>query len=242
VRVAHGRGNPGDALQASGRELWPLILPIEGPIGPQRGGAGGRVPRRQVGPDDWAARWRLTAMAAQRFHAPGTPGLRLDQQGSHHVMEVGPRIPTLAARAGHDRCVGGMLAVVAALAMQTGAIERRNARGKAPPLGRRGRHAPVACGAALRLARLSSPAEGLIIAMLGFDPPGCQESRSRLVLEQPGPQLAWLVHNAEAVEDHRCDGIARGHEARVWMVSGGAVHDLTHAECSEPTRDKAHMV
>ena len=80
------------------------------------------------------------------------------------------------------------------------------------------------------------------MAMRGFDQPGCQESRGRCVRETPRDQRAWLVHTAEAVEHHRLHGIARGHDPRVWLVSGGPIHDLTHAECIEPTRDQAYMV
>jgi hypothetical protein len=55
-------------------------------------------------------------------------------------------------------------------------------------------------------------------------------------------QTAWVVHKAEAVEDHRFDGIARDHDPRRWIVSGGSVNDFTNAEFIEHTCDKAQMV
>jgi len=142
----------------------------------------------------------------------------------------------------YDLFVGGMVTVLAAIARETGAIEMRQAGGKAQTRGRRGRHETGACGDAIIIERLYSPAEEIIIERLGFDQHGCQESREGFVREKPRHQIEWLVHQAEAVEDNRVDDIARGHEPRVWMWSGYAVNDLTHAECLAPTRDKAHMV
>ena len=54
--------------------------------------------------------------------------------------------------------------------------------------------------------------------------------------------IEWLVHKAEAVEDHRFHSIARGHDPRVWLVSGGSVNDLANAEFIENRRNKAPMV
>jgi hypothetical protein len=78
--------------------------------------------------------------------------------------------------------------------------------------------------------------------MVGFDQHGCSESRYRLIREQPRDQRKLLVHQAEAVEDHRFHRIARGHDPRVWLVSGGSVNDPAHAECIEHRRNKAQMV
>jgi hypothetical protein len=62
------------------------------------------------------------------------------------------------------------------------------------------------------------------------------------MLEKLGHQLELLVHTAEAVEDHRFDGMARGHNAelRVWL--GGVVNDLPNAEFFKHTCDEAPMV
>jgi hypothetical protein len=80
-----------------------------------------------VVPDDLAAFWRLTAIAAQWFHEHGNPRLRLDHQGQHALIEVAPMIPTLAARDVHDLCGGGVVAVVATIDIEAGAIERCHA-------------------------------------------------------------------------------------------------------------------
>lgn len=242
VRVAHGRGAPGDPLHASPRELLQIILTIEGTISHQRGGAGGRLHLRNGCLDDLAELGPITALAAQWWHAHGKPRVRLDHSGQHDWLAVGPMLPTIAARAVHDLCVGGIVAVVAAIDMATGAIEMREARDTPQTLGGRGRNETVECGNAIIIARISRPAEGVIMEMLRFDHQGGQESRGRFVLEQPLHPRAVLVHTAEAVQDHGFDGIARGHDPRCWLVSGRAVHDLTYAEGIEHTRDKAPMV
>jgi hypothetical protein len=194
-----------------------------------------------VFPDDRAECWRITALAAQRFHEHGNPRWMLDQQGQQALLAIGALIPPIAAREVHDPFVGGMVAVIAAIAMEAGTIARRQARGKAPTLGSRGRHQTVACGDAIIIERIQSPPERLIMERLGVDQQGCQESRWRLVLEKPRPEREWLVHTAKAVEDHRLHGIARGHEPRCWRVPGGTVNDLTNAEGIAHTRDQAQM-
>jgi hypothetical protein len=241
-RCAHGRWNPGDPWHARPRELLPIIRTIAGPIGHQSGGAVGRRPRRAVRLDDLAERWRLPALAAQRVHAHGHPRLRLDHQGPQDLSEVGPMLPTIAARDVHDLCVGGVVAVIAAIDMEAGASERHNARGKAPPLGSRGRHATREFGDARRIERLESPAERLLIERLGFKQTRRQESRDRFILEKPRPQLAWLGHTAEAVEDPRFDGMAGGDDAHLRVVLGRLVNDCAHAEFFTQACDEAQMI
>ena len=106
----------------------------------------------------------------------------------------------------------------------------------------RGRHEAREGGDVIGIERIQGTAQRLIIEMVGCDQHGCSESRYRCIREQPRDQRKLLVHQAEAVEDHRFDGIARGHDPRLWMVSGRAVNDLTYAEFIEHTRDKAQMV
>jgi hypothetical protein len=185
LRVAQGRWDPRDPVQASLGERLPVVLAREGAIGHQRGGSVGSVQRRHVRPDDLAARWRITASAAERFHEPGNPGMRRDHPFQPDVIEVRPMSPTLAARDVHDVCVGGGVAVIAAIARATGALERRNARGKAQTLGSRGRHAAIESGDAIIIERLESPTERIIMQLRGFNQasvcPGTTEAPGRVV-------------------------------------------------------------
>ena len=154
LRFAQGRWNPCDPFHASPRELLQIILMIEGTIGHQIGGAVARVQLRDVRLDNLAELWRITAIAAQRFHEHGNPRLMLDHQGQHDLIEVGPMIPNIAAREVHDLFVGGVVAVIAAIDMEAGAIEMHKARGKAQPLGSRGRNETLECGDAIRIERI----------------------------------------------------------------------------------------
>jgi len=185
--------------------------------------------------------WRLTALAAQRFHEPGHPGVMLDPQGPPDVRAGGPLIPPLAARAVHDLCVGGVVAVRAAIARAAGAIERHQVRGQAYTRGRGGRHATVEVGDAIRIERIERPAERSIMELLGVKQPRRQASRERLILAKPRHQGAWLGHNAAAVEDHRVDGMARGDDPHLRVVLGRLVHDVAKAECVQHAGDAAQM-
>ena len=78
--------------------------------------------------------------------------------------------------------------------------------------------------------------------MRGFNQHGCQEPRERVLLAQPRDPRAGWVHTAEAVEDQGVHRRARGHAPRCGLGSGGSVHDLATAECSEPRRHKAPML
>jgi hypothetical protein len=154
LRFAQGRWDPSDPFQASLGGLLPVVLAVEGTLGHQIGGTVGGVQRRHVCLDNLSELWRITAIAAERFHQHGNPRLMRDNHFPHDLMEVWPMIPTLAARAVHDGFVGGMVAVIAAIDMEAGAIEMRKARGQAQTLGSRGRNETIEFGDAIRIERI----------------------------------------------------------------------------------------
>jgi hypothetical protein len=195
-----------------------------------------------VRPAAVAARGRRTALAAQRLQAHGHPRVMRAQHGQQDVRAVGPRLPTSAARAGPDWCVGGVVAVLAAIDLAAGALERRQARGKAPLPGRRGRHETIAGGDARSIARIEPPPERLIMQRRGVTHAGRQASSGRGILEPPRPQGEWLVHTAEAVADQRVDGMAGGDEAHLRGVLGRVVHDGADATGVTPACDEAQMI
>jgi hypothetical protein len=53
--------------------------------------------------------------------------------------------------------------------------------------------------------------------MLGIAPGG-DETQRRFVLKKPGPEIAWLVHTAEPMEDHRVDGARPCDRVGRWRV------------------------
>jgi hypothetical protein len=166
----------------------------------------------------------------------------LDHQFHQDVIAVGPLIPPRATREGHDLCAGGVVAVRAAIDMEAATIERHKLRGKAQTLGRRGRTQTLECGDTIHIERISRPAERIIMERWSVDQHGSQKSRGRFVLEKPRHQRELLVHKAEAVENHGFNSIARGHDGRFWMVSGGTVNDLTKAKFIAHPCDQAPMV
>jgi hypothetical protein len=78
--------------------------------------------------------------------------------------------------------------------------------------------------------------------MLGFNHAGRQESSGRLILEKPRHQVELLVHKAEAVEDHRFDGMAGGDDAHLGVLLGRLVNDLSDAKFVKHARDEAQMI
>jgi hypothetical protein len=181
-------------------------------------------------------------MTAERFHAHGHPRVLLDHPCPHHVLEVRPMLPTLAAHEVHDLCIGGMVTVRAALDREAGALERRNVRGQAQTRGSRGRPATIEGGDAIIIERLYRPPERLSMQRLGCKHAGRQESSARCILEQSRSQVEVLVHTAEAVEDQRFDRMASGDEAHRRGVRGRVGHDFSAATCVNQAGDEAQML
>src|SRR5882724_7331691 len=78
--------------------------------------------------------------------------------------------------------------------------------------------------------------------MLGVNQAGRQESRDRFILEKPRHQVELLVYKAEAVEDHRFDGMAGGDDAHLRVLLGRLVNDFSNAKFVKHARDKAKMI
>jgi hypothetical protein len=78
--------------------------------------------------------------------------------------------------------------------------------------------------------------------MFGFNQAGRQESRGRVILEKPRHQVQLLVHKAEAVEDHRVDGMAGGDEAHLRVLLGRLVNDFSDAKFVKHACDEAQMI
>lgn len=151
-------------------------------------------------------------------------------------------LPTRAARDVHALVVGGVVAGIAAIDRAAGALARRQARGQASTLGSRGRHATLEGGEAIRLQRIQGPTARVSMQLLGVNPIGRQESSARVILEHPRHQVEWLVHTAEAGEDHRVDGMAGGDEAQLRVLLRRLVHDVADATCVTHACDEAQMI
>ena len=56
--------------------------------------------------DDLAELVGIAAIATERFHQDRDPGLVLHHQLQHHLVQVGPMVPTIAMGNMHDLVVG----------------------------------------------------------------------------------------------------------------------------------------
>jgi hypothetical protein len=139
-------------------ELLEVVRAIEGPIGHQRGGAIGEGSRMNGPMDDLAARMGITAVATARLHQEGETRLVLHDQRPHHLVEVRPMIAAVAPRDVHDVCIGRLVAGVAAIDMDTGALEGGKGRGQPATLGCSRCHETVAFSDTVGIARLQRSA------------------------------------------------------------------------------------
>ena len=94
-------------------------------------------------------------------------------------------IPTIALGDVHDLFVGGLIAVIAAIDMETRRIEMGE-RGRQPQTrGRRSGNEAIEFGQPRLVQRIEGAPEGVIIEMTGLNAGG-NEARERLVLEKNG--------------------------------------------------------
>jgi hypothetical protein len=157
-------------------------------------------------------------------------------------MAVRPLIPTIAARAVPDWVGGRIGAGIATFAREAGARAMRHAWAKTQTHGSRGRHQTVEGGEALSRERLPSPPERSIRQRLGVNQARRWAARARLILAQPRHQGAWLVSQAEAVEDRRVDGTAGGDKVPLRVVLGRVVDDFSEAKFVKQACDEAPMI
>ena len=187
-----GRWHPRAPLQRGLGALGKVVRTIEGAIGHERGHAIGHVPLVNMGADKRTKVVGITAIAAERLHEDGDPGLVLDDQISHHLVQVGPMIPAVTPGDVHDLRIGLLVAVVAPIDMETGAIERRKARRKTQALSGCGGNEAGEFGDSRGLEGLQSPSEGIIVE-LGRGHTGRNQAGGGLMLEEPGDQGECLA-------------------------------------------------
>jgi len=150
-------------------------------------------------------------------------------------------IPPSTLSAGHDRVVGGRSAVITALARAAGARARRAGWSQADARGGRSRKEAVECRHPIGgEGRKGTPAGGSV-ERAGVHGRGA-EARGRCVLTNLRHAGERLVDEAEAVADHRLDGMACGHQTPGRGVRGRLVHDCCEATCVTPARDKAPVI
>lgn len=147
-------------------------MAIEGTIGDEVRRPVGGLSWRHMLADDLANVSRITTVATKRSHQHGNAGLVLDHQVEPHLVQVGSMISAVTAGNGHDLCLGRLVAMVAAIDMDAGAIQMGEAGAKPSAPRRRGCKKTVECRDAIGIERIQSPAQRVIMQMPGFDAGG----------------------------------------------------------------------
>src|SRR5262245_4380326 len=211
------------------------------PLNPMESGGGRGLERRQVVPDDVAARGAILPLATQGLPQPWDTGVGLHPSRPPHVGEGRARSPTRARGAGPDRCVGRRRAVLPAIAMPTGRIALA-ARARQPqPRGRCGGHEAVECRHPKVGAGLEGAPEGGILEMAGLHAWGhapCERRRR----ETRRDEVALGVEKTQTVEPHGFHGLAGGHPPPGWVLLGGAINDCREAEFCTHARDQTQVL
>ena len=150
-------------------------------------------------------------------------------------------IPTIALGNVHDLFVGGLIAVIAAIDMETRRIEMGE-RGRQPQTpGRRGGNEAVECRYPKVVEGIEGAPEGVIIEMAGLNAWG-NEARNRLILEKMGDEVQLLVDKAKTMKHHGFDRMAGGHNPHFRVLLGGAINDFSDAEFFKHARDQTQVI
>jgi hypothetical protein len=179
IRLGHGRlgflhrgGNPGDPCEPGLGSLLAIVVALEGTIGDAGRRPGGGLSWRHRLADDLANVSRLTTVATKRWHQHGHAGLVLDHQVEPHVVQGGSIIAAVTAGEGHDLCRGRLIAMVAAIDMDAGAIQMGDAGAKPYAPRSRGCQKTVECRDAIGIERIQSPAQRVSMQMPGGEAGG----------------------------------------------------------------------
>jgi hypothetical protein len=126
---------------------------------------------------------RVAGMATEWLHQQRDPCLVLHNQVQHDLVEVGAMIPAVAPRAVKDMGVGRLGTVVAAVDVETRAVQVRKPRRSLQSLGGGDRHKTVELCHTISIERIQGAPQRVIIEMLGVDPRGHERVR-RFVLKK----------------------------------------------------------
>src|SRR4029453_16169574 len=138
-------------------------------------------------------------------------------------------IPTIAVGNVYDLFVGGLIAVIAAIDIETWRIERGE-RGRQPQTrgARSGNEAVEGCHSRL-VQRLKGAPEGGIIEMTGLNA-GRHKASDGFILEKMGHERELLVEKAQTIEPHGFDRMAGSDNPRFRVLLRRLINDFSDAE------------
>ena len=178
--------------------------------------------------DDLAKGLCVTAIATEGLHEQRNASLVLHNEVKHHLVEVWAMIAAVAPGNVNHLRVRLLSTVVAAIDMETGAIEMGKHRGKPEAWRRRGRNKTVECRDAIVIEHIQGAAQRVLMEMLGRDPRG-NEALRRFILKKPRDEVQLLIHKAQPIKDHRFDRVAPSNNAGFWIVLHGPVQYVPNA-------------
>ena len=150
-------------------------------------------------------------------------------------------IPTIAVGNVHDLFGGGLIAVIAAVDMETRCIEMAERGCQPQTLGRCGRNEAIECRHPKGIERIQSTAERVIIEMARLNAWG-NEARDGLIVEKMGHEVKLLIEKAQAVKDHSFDRMAYSHNPHFRVLLGSSINDFSDAEFFKHPRDQPQVI
>ena len=236
-----GGWHPTAPLPGGSGALLAGLGPVAGPIGPQRRRARGDRPLVHRRADDRTTVCRIPAMATAGLHPHGATGPVFHAPRPQHLVESRPMLTAGATGERENLRRRVCLAVLAPIALATGAIERQKAWRQAHALSGGSGNETGEGGHPSGSEGLQGASHGSIVARLGIDTGGPQPRR-RLVLKHPRDQGAVVIHDPQAVAHHGLDGTAHGDQAGCWGVRRRVGKNGADAECVAPPSDQTQGV
>jgi hypothetical protein len=111
---------------------------------------------------------------------------------------------------------------------------------EAKALGSKGRHKTRECCHPIRIERIQRPPSRVIVEVLGLSTWG-NEPVGGLVMKKPWDQVELLIHKAQAIEDHRLDGMAHSDNPGLRVLLESPVNDGGNAKFLEHPGHQAKM-
>ena len=191
--------------------------------------------------DNVAKLFPITAIATERLHQHGNPRLVFNDQLQHDLVEIRAMISAIALGDVHDVLRGLIVAVIATIDMETGAIEMRKARRQAQALSGCGSKEAVEFRHPIVVERIQSPTEGVIVEL-------CRSHTRRnepiggFILEEPGDEVEGLIDKSQPIEHHRFDGLTHREVPQFRVLLGRLIEDIANGEFVEHASDKAEVV
>jgi hypothetical protein len=143
--VGEGCGDTGEPLTPRVRQLLEVLRAVQSAVGDQGRWAIGGRPLGHVRRDDVPEVTRGAGMATERLHQQRDAGLMCHDQVPHDVIAVGPMVTAVAAGEVKDTRLRLLGTIVAALDVETRAVQMCKGRRASQAFGGGDRHQAVEC-------------------------------------------------------------------------------------------------